>query len=134
VNIIRTVTQRWVLLNNPSCLMYRLHIIILHCGPWNAVETRTLVLFWRDFFFLSQEGQEVGGGRDPYGNREQEQKHTETATVSQCFRNTFPEHLLENPSLFFLHRKFLVFLVFGLLYRHTASNSITSETHTSGAQ
>ena len=26
------------------------------------------------------------------------------------------------------------FLVFGYLYRHTASNSITSETHTSGAQ
>jgi len=28
----------------------------------------------------------------------------------------------------------LNFLVFGLLYRHTASDSITSETHTSGAQ
>jgi len=26
------------------------------------------------------------------------------------------------------------FLVFGLLCRHTASNSITTETHTSGAQ
>jgi len=28
----------------------------------------------------------------------------------------------------------LKFLVFGLLCRHTASNSITSKTHTSGAQ
>ena len=32
------------------------------------------------------------------------------------------------------HRCQWIFLVFGLLCRHTASNSITCETHTSGAQ
>jgi len=47
------------------------------------------------FFFFEargKKGRKGGGGEDPYGNREQEQKHTETAPVSQCSRNMFLEH------------------------------------------
>ena len=75
-----------------------------HCHPplWPLESrgiTRTRVfVFWRNFL-LSQERKELGRGGDPYGNREQKQKHTETAPVSQCFRNTFPKHLRENPTL-----------------------------------
>ena len=47
---------------------------------------KTIFFFGGTYFILVTERKEVGrGGGDPHGNREQEQKHTETAPVSQCF-------------------------------------------------
>jgi len=47
-------TVRWVLLNNPSCLMQRLHIVILHPRVALALEWRgdKNIFFWRDFLLL----------------------------------------------------------------------------------
>ena len=81
---------RWALFNNPSCLMHRLHIVIVH--PLVTLGVRWSHKDW--FFFLSglflfivtvkkKEGSRGGGIL--YGNRKQEQKHTATAPVSQCF-------------------------------------------------
>jgi len=61
--------------------------------------TNSCFFFVRTFFFLSQERKELGKERDPYRNREQKQKHTERAPVSQCFWNTFPKHWRKNPTL-----------------------------------
>jgi len=65
-------------------------------------------------------------------------------TSQHCWNKLFPVPVsvisTGNPviALFFLNFEFAQltprFLVFGLLCRHTASDSITSETHTNGAQ
>jgi len=43
---------RWALLNNPSCLMHRLdnRHCPSPCGPWSAVESRSIVFFGGNFF------------------------------------------------------------------------------------
>jgi len=82
---------RWALLNNPSSLIHRLHIVIFH--PLAALGNRGVT---NNPFFVDRVKKKEGskGGGIPYGNRKQEQKHNETipATVSQCFRNTFQKH------------------------------------------
>jgi len=55
---------RWALLNNPSCLMHRLdnRHCPSPCGPWSAVESRSIVFFWREFFCKSRVKKKEGRG------------------------------------------------------------------------
>jgi len=83
---------RLVLLNNPSYLMHRLHIVIVTsvspCGPWNAVETRTRDSLFGGTFFLSH-------GQKKEGSRERGKILTETGNRN---RNKRKQHLFPNVS------------------------------------
>jgi len=41
-----------------------------------AVESRTVVFFWLDFFYCSRGQKKVMKWGNPYGNKKQKQKHT----------------------------------------------------------
>jgi len=97
---------RWVLFNNPSCLVHRLHIVILHpllrIWPLECRGNKN-IFFCREFVFgitvKRKEGSRRGGGPWEQGTG------TEKYGNSTCF-SMFPKHvhgtLRENPSLLFL--------------------------------
>ena len=78
-------TVRWVLLNNPSCLMHRLHIVILHPLVALALEWRGKKNFILAGLFYLSYGQRKKGSRGRGGSLRKQGTGTETYGNSTCF-------------------------------------------------